>query len=96
VHDRSIAASNPQATGQQPHRHTTLDLPPARRADIIGTDTAENGHETVTATAPTAELTRYAVDLRALAGGRRSFSATYDHNDTVSEHLMVSTPGWRA
>ena len=28
----------------------------------------------MTATAPTAELTRYAVDLRALTGGRGSFS----------------------
>ena len=36
----------------------------ARRARIIGTEAAEPGHQTVTATAPTAELTRYAVDGR--------------------------------
>ena len=36
----------------------------SRRARIIGTDPAETeGYQTVTATAPTAELTRYAVDL---------------------------------
>ena len=64
----------------------------ARRARIIGTDAAENGYQTVTATAPTAELTRYAVDLRALTGGRGTFSATYDHYDTVPEHLMASIP----
>ena len=38
----------------------------ARRARIIGTDPADDGYQTVTATAPTAELTRYAIDLRAL------------------------------
>ena len=65
----------------------------SRRARIIGTDPAETeGYQTVTATAPTAELTRYAVDLRALTGGRGSFSATYDHYDTVPEHLMGSIP----
>ena len=46
----------------------------------------------MTATAPTAELTRYAVDLRALTGGRGSFTATYDHYDAVPEHLMASIP----
>ncbi len=46
----------------------------SRRARIIGTDPAEDGYQTVTATAPTAELTRYAVDLRALTGGRGSFT----------------------
>jgi len=46
----------------------------------------------VTATAPTAELTRYAVDLRALTSGRGSFSVTYDHYDAVPDHLMASVP----
>ena len=31
---------------------------------------SDEGYQTVTATVPTAELTRYAVDLRALTGGR--------------------------
>jgi elongation factor G len=30
------------------------------------------------------------VDLRALTGGRGTFSATYDHYDPVPEHLMAS------
>ena len=65
----------------------------ARRARIIGTDSAANeGYQTVTATAPTAELTRYAVDLRALTGGRGSFSVTYDHYDAVPDHLLASIP----
>jgi elongation factor G len=46
----------------------------------------------VTATVPTAEITRYAVDLRALTGGRGSFSATHERYDAVPEHLMASIP----
>ncbi len=65
----------------------------SRRARIVGTDQAEaSGYQTVTATVPTAEITRYAVDLRALTGGRGSFNATYDHYDAVPEHLMSSLP----
>ncbi len=65
----------------------------SRRARIVGTDAADvEGYQKVTATAPTAELTRYAVDLRALTGGRGSFSVVYDHYDPVPEHLMASIP----
>ena len=65
----------------------------ARRARIIGTDGAtDEGSQTVTATAPTAELTRYAVDLRALTGGRGSFTVAYDHYDAVPDHLVASIP----
>ena len=65
----------------------------SRRARIVGTDRADvEGYQTVTATVPTAELTRYAVDLRALTGGRGSFTVVYDHYDPVPEHLMASIP----
>ena len=65
----------------------------ARRARIVGTDAAEDeGYQTVTATAPTAELTRYAVDLRALTSGRGSFTVAYDHYDAVPDHLTASIP----
>jgi elongation factor G len=43
-------------------------------------------------TEPTAELTRYAVDLRALTGGRGSFTGAHDHYDAVPDHLMASVP----
>ena len=62
----------------------------ARRARIVGTDQAEGTLQTITAFAPTAELTRYAVDLRALTGGRGSFVVAYDHYDAVPEHLTAS------
>jgi len=65
----------------------------SRRARIVGTDQADHeGYQTVTATVPTAEITRYAVDLRALTGGRGSFSVTHDRYDAVPEHLMSSIP----
>ena len=62
----------------------------ARRARIVGTDQGDDGFQIVIALAPTAELTRYAVDLRALTGGRGSFTATYDHYDAVPDHLAAS------
>jgi elongation factor G len=62
----------------------------SRRARIVGTDQGEDGYQIVMATAPTAELTRYAVDLRALTGGRGSFTAAYDHYDAVPDHLTAS------
>ncbi len=65
----------------------------ARRARIIGTDAAaDEGYQTVTATAPSAELTRYAVDLRALTGGRGSFTVAHERYDAVPDHLMASIP----
>jgi elongation factor G len=65
----------------------------SRRARIIGTDPSEDdGYQVVTATAPAAELTRYAVDLRALTGGRGTFEVVYDHYDAVPEQLMASIP----
>jgi elongation factor G len=62
----------------------------SRRARIIGTDQGEDGFGVVHAYAPTAELTRYAVDLRALTGGRGWFTVVYDHYDAVPEHLVAS------
>jgi elongation factor G len=62
----------------------------SRRARIVGTDQGEDGFQIVIALAPTAELTRYAVDLRALTGGRGSFTSAYDHYDAVPDHLVAS------
>jgi elongation factor G len=63
----------------------------SRRARIVGTEQAEHeGYQTITATVPTAEITRYAVDLRALTGGRGTFRAEYDHYDTLPDHLVSS------
>ena len=37
---------------------------------------------------PTAELRRYAVDLRSRTGGRGAFSAHHDHYDVVPPNLV--------
>jgi elongation factor G len=62
----------------------------SRRARIVGTDQGDDGFQVVIAFAPTAELTRYAVDLRAITGGQGSFTVAYDHYDTVPDHLTTA------
>jgi elongation factor G len=68
----------------------------ARRARIQGTDAGTDGTQTVVAFVPAAELTRYAVDLRGLTGGRGRFRSEPDHYDAVPEHLvagLATSPG---
>ena len=50
----------------------------SRRAQVLGTDTDEAGITTVQALVPTAEILRYAIDLRSLSGGSGSFEV--DHH----------------
>lgn len=60
----------------------------ARRGRVQGTQALGNGHQEVTATVPTSEILRYAVDLRSLTGGRGRFSARPDHYDVLPAHLV--------
>ena len=59
----------------------------ARRGRVHGTDIAEGGEVTIAAHVPTAEISRYAIDLRSLTGGRGTFSARHDHYDLLPQHL---------
>jgi elongation factor G len=52
----------------------------SKRGRVQGTD-SDGGMQTITALVPTAELSRYAVDLRAITGGRGRFRVTHDHYD---------------
>ncbi len=61
----------------------------SRRGRIVGTETDGDGLQVLTAFVPTAELSRYAVDLRAITGGRGRFRATHHHYDPVPEHLVA-------
>ncbi len=61
----------------------------ARRARIQGTEAAADGQQLLVALVPMAELARYAVDLRAITGGRGRFRAEHDHYDPVPEHLVA-------
>jgi elongation factor G len=59
----------------------------SRRGRVQGTDTIGN-FQVVTAIVPTAEIQRYAVDLRSLTGGRGHFTAEHDHYDVVPANLV--------
>ena len=59
----------------------------ARRGRVQGTDSLGGGEQLVSAFVPTAELGRYAVDLRSLTGGAGRFSAGHDHYEPLPTHL---------
>ncbi len=61
----------------------------ARRGRVQGTEALEGDHQKIIALVPTAEIQRYAVDLRALTGGRGRFQAEHDHYDTLPSHLTA-------
>jgi elongation factor G len=60
----------------------------SRRGRVQGTDTLESGDQHITALVPTAEIQRYAIDLRSLTAGRGRFHAEHDHYDTVPANLV--------
>ncbi|HLX87319.1 MAG TPA: elongation factor G [Acidimicrobiales bacterium] len=60
----------------------------SRRGRVQGTDSLEGGVQVITAIVPTAEIQRYAVDLRSLTGGRGRFRAEHDHYDVVPANLV--------
>ena len=60
----------------------------SRRGRVQGTDTGEGGTQKITALVPTAEIQRYAVDLRSLTGGRGRFHAEHDHYDAMPANLV--------
>jgi elongation factor G len=61
----------------------------SRRGRVQGTEAVGNGEQMVTALVPTAEVLRYAIDLRSITGGRGRFSARHDHYDLVPSHLVA-------
>jgi elongation factor G len=66
----------------------------ARRARVQGTELADEvGEQTVVALVPTAELRRYAVDLRSKTAGRGWFRARHDHYDVLPAHLVDQVTG---
>ena len=60
----------------------------SRRGRVQGTDTVDGGLQQITAVVPTAEIQRYAVDLRSLTGGRGKFRAEHDHYDVMPANLV--------
>ncbi len=68
----------------------------SRRGRVLGTEPLSNDLQQISALVPTAEIQRYAIDLRAITGARGRFTAEHDHYDTLPAHLTAkigaSTP----
>jgi elongation factor G len=60
----------------------------ARRGRIQGSASVGGGEVEITATVPTSEVLRYAIDLRSMTGGRGSFTLRHSHYDPVPAHLV--------
>jgi elongation factor G len=58
-----------------------------RRARVLRSEPDEDGDQLIVALVPTAELRKYAIELRALSGGYGSFVAAHDHYEPVPSHL---------
>jgi elongation factor G len=58
-----------------------------RRGRVMGMLPDGSGRTAITATAPLAEIQRYATDLRSLTQGRGRFSMKFDHYEDVPAHL---------
>ena len=65
----------------------------SRRGRVQGTEAGADGAQIVIAQVPTAELRRYAIDLRSRTGGRGEFSAHHDHYDVVPPNLVDALGG---
>ncbi len=83
----------------EPHSRLEVTVPASMQGDILGdlnsrrgrvqgTDSLDGGYQVITAIVPTAEIQRYAVDLRSLTGGRGRFRAEHDHYDVVPANLV--------
>jgi elongation factor G len=59
-----------------------------KRGRIQGSASVGNGEVEITAHVPSAEIMRYAIDLRSMTGGRGRFSASHSHYDPVPAHLV--------
>ena len=59
-----------------------------RRGRVVGTSAGEHGEQEVSALVPTAEIIRYALDLRSLTAGRGRFVATHDHDEILPNNLV--------
>ncbi len=59
----------------------------SRRGRVQGTEAGNDGESIIIAMVPTAEVQRYAIDLRSMTGGRGRFTVEHDHYDVLPQHL---------
>ncbi len=60
----------------------------ARRGRIVSSATDGDGEQVITAEVPTAEVGRYAMDLRAMTAGRGRHSVRHIGHDMLPDHLI--------
>lgn len=60
----------------------------SRRGRVQGSSTNEHGEQVIEALVPAAEISRYAIDLRSMTGGRGQFDARHHHYDVLPAHLV--------
>lgn len=58
----------------------------ARRGRVVGSE-SEDGMQVIIAEVPTAEIARYAMDLRAITAGRGSYTSEHHHYAPLPDHL---------
>ncbi len=63
-----------------------------RRGIVQGTDSGDYNERIITAVVPTAELVRYAIDLRSITGGRGTFSAEHSRYEILPAGISPATP----
>lgn len=63
-----------------------------RRGRVHASDTNGDGRQVITASVPTSELRRYAVDLRSLTAGRAEVTVAHDHYDVMPTDLVATLP----
>ena len=56
----------------------------SRRGQVRGSDSGDPGEQVIVAVIPQAELLRYAIDLRAMTGGRGRFTASHDRYEVLT------------
>jgi elongation factor G len=59
----------------------------SKRGKILGMEQTGTGKQRIRATAPQAEVARYAIDLRSMTGGRGSFTMKFSHYEEVPTHI---------
>jgi elongation factor G len=65
----------------------------SRRGQILGNITEDDGDvTTIEALVPTAEIVRYAIDLRSIGGGRGSFEVEHHGYQKLPPNLVASLP----
>src|SRR5437588_2654340 len=59
----------------------------SKRGKILGMESTGPGKQRIRALVPQAEVSRYAIDLRSLTGGRGAFTMKFSHYEEVPSHI---------